>query len=85
MCPRILKMHQERFLTKCSFFARSPTNELQGFASAEGASEEKLAILREILPQIYPKMLFSKVSPCYAIFSPLYRLNYKVGPPPTSG
>ena len=31
MCPQILKMHQERFLTKGSFFARSPTNELQGF------------------------------------------------------
>ena len=31
MCPQILKMHQERFLTQGSFFARSPTNELQGF------------------------------------------------------
>ena len=54
MCPQILKMHQERFLTKGSFFARSPTNELQGFARAEGACEEKLAILREILPPNLP-------------------------------
>ena len=28
-------------------------------------------------PQIYPEMLFSEVFPCYAIISPLYRLNYK--------
>ena len=78
MCPQILKMHQERFLTKGSFFARSPTNKLQGFREHRRRERRKIGdFLREILPQIYPEMLFSKVSPCYAIISLLYRLNYK--------
>ena len=44
---RTLKMRQERFLTKGLFFRALPqrTNS-KGSASAEGASEEKLVILR---------------------------------------
>ena len=42
MCPQILKMHQERFLTKGSFFARSPTNELQGFRERRRRERRKI-------------------------------------------
>ena len=42
MCPQILKMHQERFLTKGSFFARSPTNELQGLRERRRRERRKI-------------------------------------------
>ena len=55
--PQILKMRQERFPRKEFVFrALPPPTISKDSASAEGASEEKLAILREILRQIYPKM-----------------------------
>ena len=42
MCPQILKMHQERFLTKRSFFTHSPTNELQGFRERRRRERRKI-------------------------------------------
>ena len=42
MCPQILKMHQERLFTKGSFFARSPTNELQGFRERRRRERRKI-------------------------------------------
>ena len=78
MCPQILKMHQERLLTKGSFFARSPTNEPQGFRERRRRERRKIGdFAGNIAPKFTPEMLFSEVSPCYAIISPLHRLNYK--------
>ena len=57
MCPQILKMHQERFLTKGSFFARSPHQQIASIPRAPKArAKKKLKISWEILRQIYPKM-----------------------------
>ena len=56
--PQILKMHQGRFSQGVRFSCAPPPTNYKDPASAEGASEEKLAILREILLQLYRKMLF---------------------------
>ena len=42
MRPQTLKMRQERFLTKGSFFVRSPTNELQGFRERRRRERRKI-------------------------------------------
>ena len=52
MRPSTLKMRQERFLTNGSFFGAPPPTNGKDSASAEGASEEKLAFLHGDPPKL---------------------------------
>ena len=64
MCPQILKMHQERFLTKGSFFARSPTNELQGFRERRRRERTKIGdFAGNIAPKFTLKCCFLRFPP----------------------
>ena len=61
MRPSTLKMRQRRCLTNGSFLGAPPPTNGKDFASAEGASDEKLAILDGDHPTP-PKLLLGEVT-----------------------